>query len=86
MCLIEKGAQIGAHILSGNCFQTKALAELIPDWKAEGAPINTPVTEDQFTILFDKNHIDIPSIFLPASVHNHGNYIISLGNLCEWLG
>jgi electron-transferring-flavoprotein dehydrogenase len=86
VCLIEKGAQIGAHILSGNCFQPKALNELIPDWKEAGAPLNTPVTEDQFTILFEKEHFNIPNVFLPKAVNNHGNYIISLGNLCEWLG
>jgi electron-transferring-flavoprotein dehydrogenase len=86
VCLIEKGSAIGAHILSGNCFQPIALNELCPDWKETGAPLNTPVTEDQFSILFEKEHFKIPNMFLPSTVNNHGNYIISLGNLCEWLG
>lgn len=85
VCLIEKGAKIGAHILSGNVFQPIGLNELLPEWKKEEAPLITPVTEDKFSILFEKNHIDIPYFLLPKSVHNKGNYIISLGNLCEWM-
>ena len=96
MCLIEKGPKIGAHILSGNVFQPKALNELLPDWKEAEvikisiiilkAPLTTPVEEDKFTILFEKSHFNIPYALLPKSVHNKGNYIISLGNLCEWMG
>lgn len=98
VCLIEKGPQIGAHILSGNVFQPKGLDELLPNWKELGvnilynfiifvqAPLGTPVTEDKFSILFEKSHINIPNMLLPKEVHNDGNYIISLGNLCVWLG
>ncbi len=86
MCLIEKGPHVGAHILSGNVFQPKGLNELLPNWKELGAPLTTPVTEDEFTVLFKDNYIDIPNMVLPETVHNTGNYIISLGNLCEWLG
>ncbi len=62
-----------------------ALNELIPDWKAKGAPVNTPVTEDRFYILTEGNHIRIPNLLLPPLMSNHGNYIVSLGNLCRWL-
>lgn len=86
MCLIEKGSSIGAHILSGNVFQPTYLNELLSNWKEEGAPLNTPVKKDTFKILFQNSHINIPGILLPKAVHNEGNYIISLGDLCAWMG
>ncbi|MCX7173076.1 MAG: electron transfer flavoprotein-ubiquinone oxidoreductase [Proteobacteria bacterium] len=86
VCLIEKGAEIGAHILSGAIMDPRALNELIPDWKALGAPLDTPVNQDTFMILTEKGGWPVPNLLLPACFINHGNYIISLGNLCRWLG
>ena len=87
VCVIEKGSYIGAHILSGNVFEPRALNELFPDWKEMGAPLETQVKEDKFMYLpNDKSSITIPHIFQPKSIDNKGNYIISLGQLCEWLG
>ena len=83
VCLIEKGSEIGAHILSGAVLEPRALDELLPDWKALGAPLNTPAGEDRFLFLTEKHAIRLPT---PPTMHNHGNYIISLGNLCRWLG
>ncbi len=83
VCLIEKGSEIGAHILSGAVLEPRALDELLPDWKALGAPLNTPAGEDRFLFLTEKRAIRLPT---PPTMHNHGNYIISLGNLCRWLG
>ena len=85
VCLIEKGSYIGAHILSGNVFVPQAMDELFPNWKEEGAPLNTPVVEDCFKVLFPDKAVRIPNFLLPSSIHNHGNYVISLGNVCEWL-
>jgi electron-transferring-flavoprotein dehydrogenase len=85
VCVIEKGSEIGAHILSGAVIDPIALNELIPDWKAKGAPLNTPVTDDRFMILTEANHIPIPNFMLPPLMNNHGNYIVSLGNVCRWL-
>eukprot|EP00960_Hanusia_phi_P033293 750391-Hanusia_phi.AAC.2 len=86
VCVIEKGAEVGSHILSGNVFETRALEELFPNWRELGAPLETEVTEDQFAILTgDNGSIKIPSWALPSSLNNHGNYIISLGRLCKWL-
>jgi len=82
VCVIEKGAEIGAHILSGAVFEPRALDELIPDWKEKGAPLNTPAAEDNFLLLTRKRAWRLPT---PPQMHNHGNYIISLGNLCRWL-
>src|SRR3984957_8197012 len=82
VCVIEKGSEIGAHILSGAVFEPRALNELIPDWKARGAPLNTPVTEDRFLLLRETGSIQLPT---PPQMHNTGNYIVSLGNLCRWL-
>jgi electron-transferring-flavoprotein dehydrogenase len=84
--IIEKGSEIGAHILSGNCFEVECLSELIPDWKEKGAPIDTPVKKDKFMILTKNSSISIPEFLLPKSIHNKGNYIISLSQLCRWLG
>ncbi|MFV3128215.1 electron transfer flavoprotein-ubiquinone oxidoreductase [Niveispirillum sp. KHB5.9] len=86
VCVLEKGSEVGAHILSGNVIDPKALNELIPDWKEKGAPLNTPVTDDRFYILSDKGGIRVPNFLLPPLMHNDGNYAISLGNLCRWLG
>jgi electron-transferring-flavoprotein dehydrogenase len=87
VCLVEKGSEIGAHILSGAVFEPTALNELFPDWRARGAPLNNPVTQDLVYYLpNDTNAIKVPSMFVPADTHNHGNYALSLGNLCRWLG
>lgn len=83
VCLIEKGSEIGAHILSGAVFEPRALNELFPDWKERGAPLNTPATDDSFLFLTEKGSFKLPT---PPQMHNHGNYVISLGNLCRWLG
>ena len=83
VCLIEKGSEIGAHILSGAVLEPRALDELLPDWKALGAPLHTPAGEDRFLFLTEKRAIRLPT---PPTMNNHGNYIISLGNLCRWLG
>ena len=83
VCLVEKGAEIGAHILSGAVFDPRALDELIPDWKAKGAPLVTAAAEDRFLFLTGKFAVPLPT---PPQMVNRGNYIISLGNLCRWLG
>src|SRR5437016_8814922 len=85
VCVLEKGSEIGAHILSGAVIDPKAINELIPDWRALGAPLKTPVTEDRFMILTADKAYSIPNWLLPPLMSNHGNYIISLGNLCRWL-
>lgn len=82
ICVVEKGSEVGAHILSGNVFEPHALDELIPDWKEKGAPLNTEAKEDNFVFLTKKKYFKLPT---PPQMHNHGNYIISLGNLCRWL-
>lgn len=86
VCLIEKGAEIGAHILSGAVMDPRALSELLPNWKADGAPLNAPVSEDRFFILSEDGATKIPNSLLPKCFHNEGNYVISLGNVCRWLG
>ena len=86
VCVIEKGSEIGAHILSGAVMDPRALGELIPDWKDKGAPLNVPVTEDQFLFLREKTALRTPNFFLPGCFKNHGNYVISLGSFCRWLG
>ena len=85
ICLLEKGSEIGAHILSGNVFQPNALDELIPNWKDLGAPLNVPVKKDKIMYLLKSIGIPVPAFFMP-NMKNHGNYIISLANLCRWLG
>jgi electron-transferring-flavoprotein dehydrogenase len=85
VCVIEKGSEVGAHILSGAVIDPVALNELIPDWKAKGAPLKTPVTEDRFAILTEHNQISLPNLLMPRLMNNHGNYIVSLGNVCRWL-
>ena len=86
VCVLEKGAAVGAHILSGAVFDPIALQELIPDWRALGAPLNTPVTQDQFSLFGKTWSWKIPHWLLPPLMSNAGNYIISLGALCQWLG
>ena len=83
VCLIEKGSEVGAHILSGAVLEPRSLNELIPDWKERGAPLDTPVTADKFMFLTESGAIRMPT---PPQMNNHGNYIISLGNFCRWLG
>ena len=82
VCVIEKGSEVGAHILSGAVLEPRALEELFPDWEGMGAPLNTPVTKDQFVFLTKNHSFKLPT---PPQMDNHGNYIISLGNLCRWL-
>jgi electron-transferring-flavoprotein dehydrogenase len=86
ICLLEKGSEIGAHILSGAVIDPGALNELIPDWKEKGAPVDTPVREDRFVCFSRKGAFTLPHFLLPPLMHNRGNYIVSLSNLCKWLG
>ncbi len=86
VCVLEKGSEVGAHILSGAVMDPRAIEELFPDWKAKGAPLNAPVSEDRFLILGESSVRRVPNFLLPACFRNHGNYVISLGNLCRWLG
>ena len=86
VCVLEKGSEIGAHILSGAVMDPRALAELFPDWKEQGAPLNTAVSEDRFLFLTASGSFKTPDFLLPACFRNHGNYVISLGNLTRWLG
>ena len=83
VCLIEKGSEVGAHILSGAVLEPRTLNELLPDWKDRGAPLDTPVTDDKFLYLTQSGSFRLPT---PPQMNNHGNYIISLGNFCRWLG
>ena len=85
LCVLEKGAEVGAHILSGNVFETRALDELIPDWKEKKAPIKIKVVKEKFLFLTKKYSFSWPTWFLPSVQKNHKNYIISLANLCRWL-
>jgi len=85
--VVEKGSEIGAHILSGNVFEPTGLNELFPDWQEQGAPVKTAVTGDRIHYLTSETGaMPVPGLFLPRPMHNHGNYIISLGQLCQWLG
>jgi electron-transferring-flavoprotein dehydrogenase len=86
VCVIEKGSEIGAHILSGAVLDPRALSELLPDWKERDAPVKTEVTEDRFLFLTETGARKVPGWMLPPSMKNHGNYVISLGNLVRWLG
>ncbi|MBL8470308.1 MAG: electron transfer flavoprotein-ubiquinone oxidoreductase [Rhodocyclaceae bacterium] len=86
VCLIEKGAEIGAHILSGAIMDPRAIDELFPDWKELGAPLETAVADDCFLFLSDSGGFQVPNFLLPDCFKNHGNYVISLGVLCRWLG
>jgi electron-transferring-flavoprotein dehydrogenase len=86
VCVLEKGSEIGAHILSGAVIDPIAINELLPDWKAQGAPILTPVTEDRFLVLTESKSYRLPDWTMPPLMGNHGNYIVSLGSVCKWLG
>ncbi|WP_374264391.1 electron transfer flavoprotein-ubiquinone oxidoreductase [Zoogloea sp.] len=83
VCVVEKGSEVGAHILSGAVIEPRALAELFPDWRERGAPLNTAVTEDRFLFLTTEKAYKLPT---PPQMHNAGNYIVSLGNVVRWLG
>ena len=83
--LVEKGSEVGAHILSGAVFETRALNELIPDWQAKGAPLKTAVSAERFSLLTRRKRYNFPAWMLPPQLHNQGNYIISLGTFCRWL-
>ena len=85
VCLLEKGSEVGAHILSGAVVDPIALNELIPGWKEKGAPLNTLVTEDRFYVLGPKGALRLPNFLMPPLLNNHGNYAVSLGNVCRWL-
>ncbi|MGI9381488.1 MAG: electron transfer flavoprotein-ubiquinone oxidoreductase [Methyloligellaceae bacterium] len=83
--VLEKGSEVGAHILSGAVIDPIGLNRLIPDWKEKGAPLETPVTQDQFVYLGPAGSLRLPNFLMPPLMNNHGNYIVSLGNLCRWL-
>ncbi len=84
ICVVEKGSEVGAHILSGAVMDPRSMNELFPDWKSMGAPLNTPVTEDKVWMLGKESMLSVPPIFSPGLM-NHGNYIVSLANICRWL-
>ncbi len=86
VCVVEKGSEVGAHILSGAVIDPRAMTELFPDWKAQGAPLNQPVTEDRFLFLSREGSWKVPHFMLPACFRNEGNYIASLGSVARWLG
>jgi electron-transferring-flavoprotein dehydrogenase len=87
VCIVEKASEVGGHILSGNVFETRALDELLPEWKTmDGCPLKTKVTKEKFLFLSSKKSFSFPTWLLPPVQHNKGNYIISLANLCRWLG
>ncbi|NHX27479.1 NAD(P)/FAD-dependent oxidoreductase, partial [Escherichia coli] len=83
--VLEKGSEVGAHILSGAVLDPCGLDALIPDWKAKGAPLNTPVREDNFYMLGEAGGIRIPNWPMPPLMNNHGNYIVSMANVCRWM-
>ena len=83
VCVVEKGSEVGAHILSGAVVEPRAISELFPDWRERGAPLNTPVQNDRFLFLTEGKAIRLPT---PPQMHNRGNFIVSLGNVCRWLG
>ncbi|HEY1632190.1 MAG TPA: electron transfer flavoprotein-ubiquinone oxidoreductase [Rhizomicrobium sp.] len=85
VCVLEKGSEVGAHILSGAVVDPIALNELIPDWKEKGAPLDTPVSDDRFYFFTKGSAIRIPNFPMPPLMRNHGNYIVSLSNVCKWL-
>jgi len=85
VCVLEKGSEIGAHILSGAVIDPRALAELLPEWQSQGAPLNTLVAQDHFLVLSEQRARRIPNFLMPPLMNNHGCYIVSLGNVCRWL-
>ena len=86
VCVLEKGSEVGAHILSGAVMDPRALDELLPAWREQGAPLNTPVSEDRFLFLTARAALPAPGFLLPGCFRNHGNYVVSLGHVCRWLG
>ncbi len=86
VCVLEKGGELGAHILSGAVMDPQALTELLPNWKELGAPLNTEVSEDRFLFLTESKAYKTPNFMLPACFQNHGNYVVSLANVVRWLG
>ena len=86
VCVVEKGSEVGAHIMSGAIMEPRAMNELFPDWRERGAPLNTPVVQEKMLILTEPNAIRVPNLAFPKEFDNHGNYIVSLGNVCRWLG
>lgn len=86
VCVVEKGSEVGAHILSGAVLEPRAINELFPDWKEKGAPLNTPVKEDIFFMYTSQESaIKLPNFLIPKPTHNEGNYIVSMGNICRWM-
>ncbi|MEM7222041.1 MAG: electron transfer flavoprotein-ubiquinone oxidoreductase [Pseudomonadota bacterium] len=85
VCVLEKGSEVGAHILSGAVMEPRAITELFPNWQELGAPLNAPVSDEKFMVLTEKSGFEVPVPLLPPQMHNHGNYVISLGNVCRWL-
>ncbi|MCA3019079.1 MAG: NAD(P)/FAD-dependent oxidoreductase, partial [Rhodocyclaceae bacterium] len=85
VCVVEKGSEVGAHILSGAVMDPRAITELFEDWKELGAPLNQAVTEDRFLFLSESSGRQVPNWMLPACFQNHGNYVVSLANVCRWL-
>ena len=85
VCVLEKGSEVGAHILSGAVIDLIGLNQLVPDWREKGAPVETPVTDDRFYFLGPAGALRIPNFIMPPLMSNHGNYIVSLSNLCKWL-
>tara|TARA_B110000503_G_scaffold91898_1_gene138702 strand:- start:118 stop:648 length:531 start_codon:yes stop_codon:yes gene_type:complete len=83
--VLEKGSEIGAHILSGAVMEPRAMNELFPDWKDRGAPLNVPVTQDDVFYFTQSGAIPVPRFLVPPATHNDENYIVSLGNVCRWL-
>ena len=83
--VLEKGSEVGAHILSGAVLDPSGLNRLIPDWKEKGAPLDVPVKEDNFYILGEAGQIRLPNSVMPPLMNNHGNYIVSMGNVCRWM-
>ncbi|TCS65434.1 putative NAD(P)-binding protein, partial [Primorskyibacter sedentarius] len=83
--VLEKGSEVGAHILSGAVLDPCGLDALMPDWKEKGAPITVPVREDRFYMLGEAGGIRIPNFPMPPLMNNHGNYIVSMGNVCRWM-
>jgi electron-transferring-flavoprotein dehydrogenase len=86
VCVLEKGSEVGAHILSGAVMDPRTMNELFPNWQELGAPLNAPVTRDRFLFLTESSARSLPEFMLPACFKNHGNYVVSLGNVCRWLG
>ena len=86
VCVVEKGSEVGAHILSGAVFEPRALNELLPDWQQLGAPVTTAVTHDDIYLFKNAdNATKLPGFLVPKTMHNSGNYIVSIANLCRWL-